>query len=281
MPREMSGSGTAVGEGEYEACLVQHGDDRDPNRNNGGMGPEGRRGASTSDTYSTTGSRAWREDGSRGAAGRRATSGMSSPLLLRWPAPSRRVSGGESPRSFVPRGRLTFRPPRRGEFRRGRQLHTEERSGFRQYLLRDPPVDAAVTRQEHSPRRATEALLRFAQVGKPQRLSPGDIDAASGQIFWPIILRPDLRFLPHQVGDVLRPTGADLRPDSRKLPEDRPDGPGDGRGAAPLRGRFSSGRLHPPKHFIESINYEGHFPVGQPIATAAVPPSPAPAQQVR
>jgi hypothetical protein len=136
--------------------------------------------------------------------------------------------------------------------------------------------------QERGPRPTMEDLVRFAQLGKPQRLSPGDIDAASGQIFWPIILRAQV-FASYRIrletyfGE--RAQQAGLTPESylrldqtaramveelRRYVADFP--PGD--------------YLH-GKHFIESLDYEAHFPVGQPMATTAASNNVPAAEQVR
>ncbi len=136
--------------------------------------------------------------------------------------------------------------------------------------------------QERGPRPTMEDLIRFAQLGKPQRLSPGDIDAASGQIFWPIILRAQV-FAPYRIkletyfGE--RAQLAGLTPESylrldqtaRAMVEELRRYVAD----------FPSGDYLHGKHFIESLGYEAHFPVGQPIATASASNKAAPAEQVR
>ncbi len=136
--------------------------------------------------------------------------------------------------------------------------------------------------QERGPRPTMEDLIRFAQLGKPQRLSPGDIDAASGQIFWPIILRSQV-FAPYRIkletyfGQRAQPSGLTpesyLRLDqtSRAMVEELRRYVAD----------FPPGDYLHGKHFIESLGYEARFPAGQPIATAAVPNSPAAAEQLR
>jgi len=43
--------------------------------------------------------------------------------------------------------------------------------------------------QERGPRVSTERLARLAQAGKPQRLSPSELDSVTGAITWPIILQ--------------------------------------------------------------------------------------------
>jgi hypothetical protein len=44
---------------------------------------------------------------------------------------------------------------------------------------------------ERSPRPSMESLVRFAQAGKPDRLSPGELDSVSGGISWPGLLQTD------------------------------------------------------------------------------------------
>ena len=44
---------------------------------------------------------------------------------------------------------------------------------------------------ERGPKRTTEDWIRFAQAGAPQRLSPSEIDAVNGKIYWPMLLRKD------------------------------------------------------------------------------------------
>lgn len=44
---------------------------------------------------------------------------------------------------------------------------------------------------ERGPRPTMEDLVRFAQAGRPDRLSPSELDPISGEIYWPILLRAD------------------------------------------------------------------------------------------
>jgi hypothetical protein len=44
---------------------------------------------------------------------------------------------------------------------------------------------------ERGPRPSMEDLVRYAQMGKPQPLSPSEIDVVSGDISWPMLLRDD------------------------------------------------------------------------------------------
>jgi hypothetical protein len=45
--------------------------------------------------------------------------------------------------------------------------------------------------QERGPRPTAEALVRYAQAGKPERLSPSDLDTVAGTISWPPLLQAD------------------------------------------------------------------------------------------
>ena len=44
---------------------------------------------------------------------------------------------------------------------------------------------------ERGPRPTMEDLVRYAQLGKPKRLSPSELGAVTGAINWPILLRSD------------------------------------------------------------------------------------------
>ena len=44
---------------------------------------------------------------------------------------------------------------------------------------------------ERGPVPTMEALVRFAQLGKPKPLSPGEVDPVSGGINWPLLLRTE------------------------------------------------------------------------------------------
>lgn len=43
--------------------------------------------------------------------------------------------------------------------------------------------------QERGPRPTMEDAVRYAQLGKPEQLSPSELDKVDGQISWPIILQ--------------------------------------------------------------------------------------------
>ncbi len=44
---------------------------------------------------------------------------------------------------------------------------------------------------ERGPKRTKEDWIRIAQAGKPQRLSPSELDSVAGKLSWPILLRKD------------------------------------------------------------------------------------------
>ncbi len=44
---------------------------------------------------------------------------------------------------------------------------------------------------ERGPKPSMEDLVRYAQAGKPKRLSPSELDTVSGGITWPTLLRTD------------------------------------------------------------------------------------------
>lgn len=44
---------------------------------------------------------------------------------------------------------------------------------------------------QRAPRPSMEQLVRFAQAGKPQRLSPSELDTVTGRINWPRLLETD------------------------------------------------------------------------------------------
>ena len=45
--------------------------------------------------------------------------------------------------------------------------------------------------RERGPRPSMEAMVRYAQAGKPKRLSPSEVDSVSGKIAWPVMLQAD------------------------------------------------------------------------------------------
>jgi len=44
---------------------------------------------------------------------------------------------------------------------------------------------------ERAPRATMEDLVRFAQAGKPQQLSPSELDIVSGAVSWPTVLKTE------------------------------------------------------------------------------------------
>jgi len=51
--------------------------------------------------------------------------------------------------------------------------------------------------RERRPRPSLEDMVRYAQAGKPKRLSPSEIDSVTGKIDWPILLKAD-RYAPYR-----------------------------------------------------------------------------------
>ena len=45
---------------------------------------------------------------------------------------------------------------------------------------------------EHGPRPTQEQLVRYAQGGKPERLSPSELDTATGEVSWPVLLQDEV-----------------------------------------------------------------------------------------
>lgn len=52
-------------------------------------------------------------------------------------------------------------------------------------------TNRAFRENEASPRPTMEDIVRYAQMGKPERLSSGDLDAVTGRIAWPEALQAD------------------------------------------------------------------------------------------
>ena len=52
-------------------------------------------------------------------------------------------------------------------------------------------ANRAYREKERGPRPTMEDLVRYAQMGKPDRLSPGDMDVVTGELNWPIVLQSD------------------------------------------------------------------------------------------
>ncbi len=50
-------------------------------------------------------------------------------------------------------------------------------------------ANEAFRKEMRKPRPSMEAMVRFAQAGKPKRLSPSELNPVSGAINWPIVLR--------------------------------------------------------------------------------------------
>lgn len=52
-------------------------------------------------------------------------------------------------------------------------------------------ANRAYREKERGPRPTMEDLVRYAQAGKPARLSPNELDSVSGKVSWPIVLKKD------------------------------------------------------------------------------------------
>ncbi len=63
---------------------------------------------------------------------------------------------------------------------------------------------------ERGPRAGPEAWVRYAQSGRPDRLSPAEFDAITGRISWPILLQADEFAKPRAELEALFATRADL-----------------------------------------------------------------------
>lgn len=51
--------------------------------------------------------------------------------------------------------------------------------------------------RERGARPSMEAMVRYAQAGKPKRLSPSEVDSVTGNIGWPVVLKAD-RYTPYR-----------------------------------------------------------------------------------
>ena len=65
-------------------------------------------------------------------------------------------------------------------YKLGTQTYFEAREMNRQYR-----------EAERGPRAGKEAWIRFAQIGKPQPLSPSELDSVTGEVNWPMLLKTD------------------------------------------------------------------------------------------
>ncbi len=66
------------------------------------------------------------------------------------------------------------------------QIRNREDWTHTYFQLRE--ANRAYRAKEEGPRPTAEDIVRYAQMGKPNRLSPGDIDSISGTIAWPEVL---------------------------------------------------------------------------------------------
>lgn len=58
-------------------------------------------------------------------------------------------------------------------------------------------VNRQLRAAERGPRRSRATLAAYAQAGRPDRLSPGELDSATGQVSWPMLLLADA-FAPYR-----------------------------------------------------------------------------------
>jgi hypothetical protein len=116
---------------------------------------------------------------------------------------------------------------------------------------------------EAGPKPTMEDLVRYAQAGKPKRLSPSELDAVSGEVSWPTVLqsapydqyRSEMEtLLGHRAA-----SGALSFGDQQKLDQAKKEM------LAELKSQI---RDIPPqeyttaKRFVESLAYEAKLPTG-------------------
>ena len=70
-----------------------------------------------------------------------------------------------------------------------RSNQIENRAAWTNTYFQMRQANKAYRAAERGPTATMEDLVRFAQVGKPKPLSPGEVDPVSGAINWPILLR--------------------------------------------------------------------------------------------
>ena len=110
-----------------------------------------------------------------------------------------------------------------------------------------------------------EDLVRYAQAGKPARLSPSELDSVSGGISWPILLqKAEFAEQREQLEQLFtkRAQGGAVGPDQlteiRRLTTSMIDD---------LKQQLKKGEVKqmdyvPAKRFLESLSFEAQTPVG-------------------
>ncbi len=68
-----------------------------------------------------------------------------------------------------------------------KQMRNREEWTHTYFRLRE--ANRTYREKEDGPRPTTEDIVRYAEMGKPERLSPGEIDPVTGSIAWPEALR--------------------------------------------------------------------------------------------
>lgn len=72
------------------------------------------------------------------------------------------------------------------------KLDMENREQWTQTYFDMRKVNRAAREQERGKRPTMEDVVRYAAMGKPQRLSPSELDTVTGKIHWPSLLQADL-----------------------------------------------------------------------------------------
>ena len=72
-----------------------------------------------------------------------------------------------------------------------RRNQIDNRAAWTDTYFQMRQANKAYRKAERGPPATMEDLVRFAQVGKPKPLSPGEVDPVSGAINWPILLRSE------------------------------------------------------------------------------------------
>ncbi len=124
-------------------------------------------------------------------------------------------------------------------------------------------MNRAYRAAERGPRPTRQDWIRYAQAGKPERLSPSELDNVSGEINWPILLRGDqfeeYRAVLNRLFAAKAETGT-LSPDGYLTIDRVTDAM-----KAQLQSEIED--LPPQdyvnaRHFIESLAYEAKIPTG-------------------
>ncbi len=77
-------------------------------------------------------------------------------------------------------------------YTRARKQEIENRKQWTQTYFDMRRINREYREAQRGPKRTKEDWIRFAQAGKPQRLSPSELDSVAGKLSWPILLRKDV-----------------------------------------------------------------------------------------